>query len=314
MKFIDHLRLNPICFNGSTDAFDFDASELIEGSTVFDISEVADQIIERSVEIAGGGTTTSFTPKGRELVKLCPHPTREGYQTLDISQYVGIIPPFENCFFEYPTTKYEHSAVDCGIHVLSMPHEWIAAKHPGEGFAHFMLVTIFFRFVINGVSKTGRETVATIASDAEGRVLEYGIVACLPDGVNRSLRQNQPQTAPFIVLLVALMMLNCGMLKSTLTEPPPKSRQQRRYEERHQQRTTPPLFRYYTLEIDLDKTQRGSASPSKKGAWEQAWHQVRGHLRHYKSGKVVPVRPFSKGNPFKGVILKDYKLKGGTAA
>ena len=314
MKLIDYLRLNPMCFDGSTDKFDFDAAELIEGSTVFDISEVADQIIESSVETPGGGTTTSFTPKGKELVKLCPHPTLEGYQTLDVSRYVGIIPPFDNCFFEYPTTKYEHSAVDCGIHVLSMPQEWIAAKYPGAGFEHFMLVTIFFRFVINGLSRTGRETVATIASDAEGRIVDYQIVACVPDSVDRSLRQNRPQYTPFIVLLVALMMLNCGMLKSTLAGPPPKSRQQRRYEERHPNRTTPPLVRYHVLEIDLDKTQRGSASPSKKGAWEQAWHQVRGHLRHYKSGKVVPVRPFSKGNPFKGVILKDYKLKGGTAA
>ena len=69
MRFINHLRLNPMCFDGSTDKFDFDASELIPGPTVFDISEVADQIIEKSVETPGGGTTTSFTPKGKELVK-----------------------------------------------------------------------------------------------------------------------------------------------------------------------------------------------------------------------------------------------------
>lgn len=247
-------------------------------------------------------------------MKLCPHPTREGYKTLDMRQYVGIIPPFDNCFFEYPTTKYEHSAVDSGVHVLSMPQEWIAAKYPGDGFEHFMLVTIFFRFVINGISKTGRETVATIASDSEGRVLDYQLMACLPDGVDRSLWQNQPQSTPFIVLLVALMMLNCGMLRKTSTEPPPKSRQQRRYEERHPQRATPSPVRFYTLEIDLDKTGTGASGAGKKGGWEQAWHKVRGHLRHYKSGKVVPVRPFSKGNPLKGVVLKDYKLKGGTAA
>lgn len=314
MRFIDHLRLNPICFDGSTDKFDFDASELVEGATVFDISEVADQIIEKSVETPGGGTTTSFTPKGKELVKLCPHPILEGCQTLDVSQYVGIIPPFDNCFFEYPTTKYENSAVDCGIHVLSMPQKWIAAKYRDEGFEYFMFVTIFFRFVGNGVSRTGRETVASIATDLEGRVLDYQIVACLPDGVDRSLRQNQPQSLPFVILLVALMMLNYGMLKSTLTEPPPKTRQQRRYEERHPSRATPPMVRYYTLEIDLDKTQRGSGSRSKKGGWEQAWHLVRAHQRHLKSGKVVPVRPHSRGNPLKGIILKDYKLHRGDAA
>ena len=238
-------------------------------------------------------------------MKRCPHPTLEGYQSLDTTQFIGIIPPFDNCFFEYPTTKYEDSAVDCGIHVLSMPKEWIAAKYPGEGFQYFMLVTVFFRFVFNGVSKAGRETVATIASDAEGRLLNYQIVACLPDGVDRSLRQNKPQCTPFIVLLVALMMLNCRILKTTLVEPPPKSRQQRRYEERHPNHATPPLVRYYVLDIDLDKTGAGVGA-GKKGAWEQAWHKVRGHRRHLKSGKVVPVRPHAKGNPFKGIILKDY--------
>ena len=314
MRLIEYMRLNPICFDGSTHKFDFDASELIDGSTVFDISEVADQIIERSVETPGGGTTTSFTAKGKELVKLCPHPTRDDCQILDISQYVGIIPPFDNCFFEYPTTKYEHSAANCGIHVLSMPQEWIAAKYPGEGFEHLMLVTIFFRFVISGVSQTGRETVATIASDSEGRVLDYQLTACIPDGVDRSVQQNKPQSTPFIVLLVALMMLNCGMLKRTFVEPPPKSRQQRRYEERHPNRATPPLVRYYVLDIDLDKTGTGAPGAGRKGGWEQAWHHVRGFLRRCKSGKVVPVRPHTRGNPIKGIILKDYKLHGGNAA
>jgi hypothetical protein len=308
------MRRNPMCFDASTDKCDFDASELIEGSTAFDIGDVADQIIESSVETPGGETETIFTAKGKELVKLCPHPTQDGCKTLDISRYVGIIPPFDNCFFEYPTTKYAYSAVDCGIHVLSMPQEWIAAKYPGEGFEHFMLVTIFFRFVINGVSKAGRETVATIASDSEGRVVDYQLVACLPDGVDRSLRQNWPQSAPFIVLLVALMMLNCGILKSTAVEPTPKSRQQRRYEERHPDRARPPLVRYYVLDIDSEKTGTAATGASKKGAWEQAWHEVRGHLRHLKSGRVVPVRPHAKGNPLKGILLKGYKLHGGNAA
>ena len=48
-----------------------------------------------------------------------------------------------------------------------MPQEWIAAKYPGEGFEYFMFVTIFFRFIINGVSTAGRETVASIATDLE---------------------------------------------------------------------------------------------------------------------------------------------------
>src|ERR1017187_8335425 len=57
-----------------------------------------------------------------------------------------------------------------------------------------MLVPIFFRFVINGLSRTGRETVATIASDAEGRIVDYRIVAWLlvtkrPENLSKFLPQ-----------------------------------------------------------------------------------------------------------------------------
>ncbi len=111
------------------------------------------------------------------------------------------------------------------------------------------------------------------------------------------------------------MMLNFKFLSSTLSDST-KSRQERRYEDRHPDRATPPLVKYYTLSIDLDKTQPTPGDGTMRGGWEVAWHMVRGHLRRYKTGKVVPVRPHSKGNPLKAVIHKrDYELKtkGNTA-
>src|SRR6266478_2027496 len=104
MRFIDHMRLNPMCFNGTTERVDFDASVLIAGTTVFDVSEVADQLIESCTEAIDGGISTKFTPRGEELVKM--RPTADGCE-LALDQYVGIIPPFDNCFFEYRTTAYE---------------------------------------------------------------------------------------------------------------------------------------------------------------------------------------------------------------
>jgi hypothetical protein len=308
MRFIDHLTLNPICFNGTTDKFDFDASPLIEGTTVFDVSKIADQLIESSTEILGEGITTKFTDEGLNLLKL--RPKGDVYE-LRLDQYVGIVPPFENCFFEYPVAKYGEYGADCGVHIVSMPKDWIEEAFPGRGFAFVIHATVFYRFILNGQSISARETTATFASDSEGRLLRFEAVSCVPNGVDLSLPTNRPQYTPLLVVLGTLMMLNCRLLQSTLSPEILKSRQQRRYEQRHPDRATPPLARYYILSIDLDRT-HGDGS-SRKGGWEVAWHKVRGFLRHLKSGKVVPVRPHTRGNPLKGVVLKDYEVKGNVA-
>lgn len=323
MRFIDDLALHPVCFNAATDQFDFDASDYIEGATSFDIGEVADQLIDQILPVDINGVScfkTVLTAKYHELVKRPIHTNSDTeYQALDMKQLIGIIPPFDSCFFEYATHKYFASGSsgtterNCGIHLASMPIEYIQKKIPDyqeRGITFALSATVFFRHFINGQYRATRETVAYITADADGRVVTFRIEALLPDNVDRSLPQNVPQLQPIVVLLVALMMLNCKMLKSTLVEPPPKSRQQRRFEEGHPNRATPPLVRHYTLKIDLDKTGTGTSGAGKKGGWEQAWHQVRGFLRRTKSGKVVVVRPHARGNPLKGVIFKDYKLKG----
>jgi hypothetical protein len=53
MRFIDHLRSDPICFDGDTDKVDYDVSRLIAGTTVFDVAEIAEQLIESSTETVG---------------------------------------------------------------------------------------------------------------------------------------------------------------------------------------------------------------------------------------------------------------------
>jgi hypothetical protein len=224
-----------------------------------------------------------------------------------MDQYVGIVPPFCNCFFEYPMIPCGDCAVDCGVHLASMSREWIAANFPDQGVAFVLFATVFFRFLENGVSMTGRETVGIIASNSEGQLLSLKLRACVPEGVDQAQMKHSPQQTPILIVLVSLMMLSCKVVKSTLSPEIVKSRQQRRYEERNPSRATLPLVRYYTLSIDPERTQ-GDGS-SWKGGWEMAWHKVRGFLRHLKSGKVVPVRPHSRGNPLKGVILKDYELK-----
>ena len=323
MRLLDYLRIDPMCFDASTDKVDFDASDNIKGATAFDIGEVADQLIT-SIAEQPQGVVYDLTPKTLELIKVRSLPGDESESlAIDASQYVGIIPPYDNCFFEYAVrhrndgTDVGWSIRDVGIHLASMSPEWIAVKIPDykeHGITFAMYATVFLHSVVQGKDVVGREIVAYMTADADGRLTTCEVEALLPAGVDRSLPQNQPQFLLLAVLLVALMMLNCRMVKHTLTAPEPKSRQQRRYEEQHPERATASHVSYYILEIDLDKTGTGASGAGKTGGWEQAWHKVRGHLRHYKSGKVVPVRSYSRGNPLKGLGLKDYKLKGGGGA
>jgi hypothetical protein len=112
-----------------------------------------------------------------------------------------------------------------------------------------------------------------------------------------------------LVALSALMLFNNRIVKSTLSPEVIKSRQQRRYEQQHPDRATPPIVRYHKLSLNTDDKTIAEAVTSGKGGWIMAWHMVRGHLRRYKSGKVITIRSYSKGNPLKGVVLKDYAVK-----
>jgi hypothetical protein len=303
MRFVDHLRRNPMCFDSGTDRSDFDASPLIGGTTVFLVSEIASQLIESVKKNPDGSMLTILTPEGEKLLKFLP--TGDGYKTLAVDQFAGIVPPFDNCFFEWPT-PFEPDVVDCGVHLQSMSKEWIAANFPDDGYSFVLQATVFYRFVIQGVSIVGRETQGMIASDSEGQLLDVKVSALLPEHVDRSLPSSRPQSTPIMVVLVSMMMLHHKLVKSTLSAEIVKSRQQRRLEERNPHRATPPLVRYHILSINPETTHGDSHN---KGRWEVAWHMVRGHLRHLKSGKVVPVRAHSKGNPLKGVIVKDYALE-----
>lgn len=243
----------------------------------------------------------TFTAQGLDLLKYDP-----GEKTINLSHYVGIIPPFCNCWFEYRNGETE--CPDAGVHLYSLSRDEIAYEFPDDGFAFVVYLAVFYRHVVNGVSHSALETVALFALDNEGRLISFEAMACRPEKADQSLPENQPNCIPIFITLVSLMLIHGKVVKSTLSPEVVKSRQQRRYEERHPSRATPPLMRYYTLVIDPERKQ--SDGSSGKGGSEMPWHRVRGFLRHLKSGKVVPVRPYSRGNPLKGVIVKDYKVKG----
>jgi hypothetical protein len=300
MKFIDYLRAHPrVCDPRLPGLLNFDVTPMLQGTTVFDCTEVAQQIIKGRLEIANEGSVYQFTPKGQELQE-------KG------SWEVGIIPPFWNCFYEFPGNAFEQEGdlfVEWfGVCCVAKSAEHIAENFPGKGYAHVIYVSVFMKSL--NKPPLGYypilETVGMYAMDAEGMILRRHLQKTLPAGQDPNDPSNRPMTLPIVIALVSMMMLSHRFLRSTPVDPPPISRQVRRQHER--KGTTPvPMSRYHVLSINPETTQPKDGSGV--GGWHVAWHMVRAHLRHYKNGKVVPVRSHSRGNPTLGIVTKDYAVK-----
>lgn len=67
--------------------------------------------------------------------------------------------------------------------------------------------------------------------------------------------------------------------------------------------------KYYVLGLSDVRPQNKGCDESDRD--RQRHHMRRGHLRHYKSGKVVPVQSYWAGDKSLGTVYKDYKLKEG---
>lgn len=169
-----------------------------------------------------------------------------------------------------------------------------------KGVQHVMRADFINLYTVNGRMFAVREGFAQIATDEDGMLVAYTNESTAPgNGV--------PQNASLANLLVSLMLLNHGMVKTQHIPSPPITRQQRRHAARHN--TTPFVpIRFHKLTINCGHEAGSAGSAHHKGDWEVAWHCVRGHLRRLRSGKVVSVRPHTKGNPLKGITVKDYRL------
>jgi hypothetical protein len=68
-----------------------------------------------------------------------------------------------------------------------------------------------------------------------------------------------------------------------------------------------PAFEHFVVEMEIDEpdgqqTGRSVFQPKKR------LHQVRGFMRHYKSGKVAWVKPHWRGDEHLGVVKKDFEV------
>jgi hypothetical protein len=301
MRLIDYIRRNPVVFNPVTGEPDHDTSKSITEDTVtFVVDNVAKQLIADGEDVDGRPDLrdVSFSPIGEALFKLgCDE---NGQGLFPFRNLVGVLPPYDNCFFEYADLWRGNGAQFQGVHVLTIQDR--IDNDACSGDAKFnMLARVYYRATLEG-----RRPI--LASDS------YAYISCTEDGgpiafdvfaVDKPPECETPNILEFMITMASMMLLGTKIAKPELSPEIVKTRQVRRWEAAHPDRVTP-FVRYYTLNVNpFQKTIRAEDAG---GGWEQAWHRVRGHLRHYKSGKVVPVRPYSKGNLLKGLIIKDYAV------
>lgn len=97
-----------------------------------------------------------------------------------------------------------------------------------------------------------------------------------------------------------LMALNCCNITRTEHKPKPSQQSVRRALGRQ------PLFSTWTLEIDLDRTEREVPGESCGGHTSKRLHLCRGHARQHKPGKWCWVRAHVRGDKSLGMVHKDY--------
>ncbi len=270
--------------------------------------------------------------------------TEQGENCHNCKELVGIVPPFENCLFEYAFPQLGLDFV--GIQLITgktletflsgssgLCHSFLTDSFQ-PGAKHNFLAWSYVRFICDAASgrslNFGPNALASFSVDAEGQIVGDGIHISGqepdPNPIQRINRNSmtgeistdvlpesgqyrQAKASLFLPALVSMMLISQKAM-TTLSPEIGKSRQVRRHEQRHPTaEPTMPFSRYYTLDLEPFKPLFESAGTG-KGGWHQAWHRVRGFLRHIKkSGKVVPVRPHSRGNPLIGVIQKDYAIR-----
>jgi hypothetical protein len=254
---------------------------------------------------------------------------------------IGLIPPFANCFFEFIDPQKQYPGFLNGLHLLSGDSldrllrdggldGMCPLDYPGARIKCVALSYVRSNDASGACLNWGPETITSFGIDEQGTIIEGYMASAsqLPDPdpirkvylnpitcemtVDRDTtpprRFKHPSHFQLAPALVSMMLIS-QRATTTYSAEMIKSRQQRRYEERHPQCIQTPVTRYYTLDLEPFKPLFDTAGGG-KGGWQQAWHRVRAFLRHIKkSGKVVPVKAHTRGNPLKGIIQKDYAVK-----
>ncbi len=302
MRFIDHLFKEPL-FN-TTDGTKFDKTIFLAHPPVpFVVDNVAEQLIEGVTEnechaTASGlfhATSVKFTGVGKELL------FGGGSSLMSI---VAAIPPYESCFFEYrPHWQETGKAMYEGVWLVSgegVQEAFLAEAQVGDrDTQHVVLATVFNRYLSQdgfNLPINDCQGVALIKLDAN-----WDLIRLVP-------HPDMPNRKELLVTMASLMLM--GTKVASAVQPTPKQPTRKNRRKARKARTKPqPGARCWTLRLNVPDVATDTPDHRTGGGWTVAWHRVRGHLRRLKSGKVVQVRPHTKGDVLKGIVLKNYELK-----
>jgi hypothetical protein len=301
MRFIDYILKEPI-FNTTTGG-KFDKTLLLAMPPVpFVVDNVAKQLIEGLAEAECHTTATGlfhsntvkFTDVGKELL------FSSGPSLMSI---VDAVPPYESCFFEYrPHWQGAGAALFEGVWLLSgeyVERAYLAGAQTGDpDTEHVLLATVFNRYLSQdglNLPINDCQGVALIKLDAN-----WDLIRLVP-------HPDMPNRKELLVTLASLMLLGTKVASSVQSTTPQPTRRERR-KARNAGTKPQPGARFWTLKLNVPDAATDTPGHSAGGGWTVAWHRVRGHLRRLKSGKVVKVRPHTKGDLLKGIVLKNYEL------
>ena len=311
MRLYEMLIHKPLVFDPRTKGFTFDVLDLFAGDTML---FVADDIAEKAIVETKTNkddpflNTTAFSEDFQRLINpgMIHH-----------SLLTACVPPYDHFFVEFrdhwtEDTPYQGVYVETfspeqleRVELERQQHETYKDLAPIKFAMHLWV----FRQETTPISALLVDTEATLCCDDEGHpLILHSHTRSRPEDIARIPSLGVPASTGVFIVLLSMMFLNTRLAHSTEVQSAPKTRQQRRYEERHPDRAQQQVS-YNLLTVDQSVVDRAPGDGTHKGGWTVSWHRVRGHLRHLKSGKVVPVKPHHRGNALKGVVLKDYEVK-----
>jgi len=301
MRFIDNLLKEPIV--NTITGVKFDKTPLLAMPPVpFVVDNVAKQLIEGVTETECHTTATGlfhansvkFTDVGKELL-LSGGPS--------LMSIVAAMPPYDSSFFEYRPHWHEAgTAMFEGVWLLSgeeVQGTYLADAQMGDpDTEHVILAQVFNRYLSQdgfNMPINDCQGVALIKLDAN-----WDLIRLVP-------HPNMPNRKELLITLASLMLMGTKVASPVQSSTPQPKRRERRKARRAG--TKPQAgVRFWTLKLNVPDVATDTPGHSTGGGWTVAWHRVRGHLRRLKSGKVVKVRPHTKGDLLKGIVLKNYEL------
>lgn len=116
------------------------------------------------------------------------------------------------------------------------------------------------------------------------------------------------ETRQMIVYFLSYFQLASVLRRKQPGLPPALAAEEgKRRKPKHRSRFNRPMFEHFVIEMEVDEPDPQQSGIT-RATHKKRQHQVRGHRRVYKSGRVSWVKPHWRGDKNLGVIRKDYEM------